>query len=77
MGRLEVVEHEVNGICGRADEDDLEYGVVQRVGVVEGPQEVNVSTQVHNQVQELRLERDTSRTLKKDQHLRNLHKFIG
>jgi hypothetical protein len=31
--------------------------------VVEGPQEVDVSSEVHNQVQELRLERNASRTL--------------
>lgn len=63
MGRFEVVEHEVHGVCGCADEDDLEDGVVQRIGVVEGPQKVDVSTKVYNQVQELRLERDTGRTL--------------
>lgn len=56
MGGLEVVEHEVYGIRGSADEDDLEDGVVQRVRVVEGPEEVDVSAKVNNQVQELRLE---------------------
>lgn len=60
MRRLEVVEHEVYGVCGCANENDLEDGIVQRVGVVEGPEKVNVSSQVNNQVQELRLERDAS-----------------
>lgn len=63
MGRLEVVEHEVYGIRGCADEDDLEDGVVQRMRVVEGPEKVDVSTKVNNQVQELRLEGDTGRAL--------------
>lgn len=63
MGGLEIVEHEVNGVGGCADEHNLENGIVQRVRVVEGPKEVNVSTEVNNQVKELRLERDTGRTL--------------
>lgn len=63
MGRLEVVEHEVYGVCGGADENDLKDSVVQRIGVVEGPKEVDVSTEIHDQVQELRLERYTGRTL--------------
>lgn len=63
VGRLEVVEHEVYGIRGCADEDDLEDGVVQRMGVVEGPEKVDVSTKVNNQVQELRLERNAGRAL--------------
>ena len=56
MGRLKVVEHEVYRVRRCADENNLEYGVVERMGVVEGPQEVDVSSEVHNQVQELRLE---------------------
>jgi hypothetical protein len=56
VGRLEVVEHEVYGVRRCTDEHNLEYGVVERMGVVEGPQEVDVSSKVHNQVQELRLE---------------------
>lgn len=53
MRRFEIVEHEINGIRGCADEDNLEDGIVQRVGVVECPEEVDVSTKVYNQVQEL------------------------
>ena len=63
MGGLEVVEHEVNSVRGCADEDYLEDGVVKRIWVVEGPKEVDVSTEIHNQVEKLRLERDTGRTL--------------
>lgn len=63
MGGLEVVEHEVYGVGGCADEDDLEDSVVQRIGVVEGPEKVDVSTEVYDQVQELRLERDAGRAL--------------
>lgn len=37
MRGLEVVQHEVYRIRRCADEDDLEDGVVKRVGVVEGP----------------------------------------
>lgn len=65
MGRLEVVEHEVHGVRRCADEHNLEYGVVERMRVVEGPQEVDVSSEIHNQVQELRLERNAGRTLSK------------
>ena len=63
MGRLKVVEHEVYRVRRCADENNLEYGVVERMGVVEGPQEVDVSSEVHNQVQELRLERNAGCTL--------------
>jgi hypothetical protein len=37
VGRFEIVEHEVYGVRGRADEDNLEDGVVERLGLVEGP----------------------------------------
>jgi hypothetical protein len=37
MSRLEVVEHQVYGVRGRADEDDFEDGVVERIGLVKGP----------------------------------------
>ncbi len=63
MGGLEVVEHEVYGVRGCADEDNLKDSIVQRIGVVEGPQQIDVSTEVNNQIQELRLERDAGRTL--------------
>jgi hypothetical protein len=64
VGWFVVVEHEVYGVCGRADEDNFEDGVVKRSGLVEGPQEINVSCEVDNQVKELRLERDTGRALR-------------
>jgi hypothetical protein len=60
---LEIVEHEVHGVRGGADKDDFEDGVVQRTRVVEGPEQVDVSSEVNNQVQKLRLERDTGRAL--------------
>ena len=59
MGRLKVVEHEVYRVRRCADENNLEYGVVERMGVVEGPEEVDVTREVDDQVEELRLERDT------------------
>lgn len=59
MCRLVVVEHEVDGVGRSADEDDLEDGVVERLGFVEGPEEVDVTREVDDQVEELRLERDT------------------
>jgi hypothetical protein len=37
VGRFEVVEHEVDRVRGCADEDNLEDGVVERLGLVEGP----------------------------------------
>jgi hypothetical protein len=60
---LVVVEHEVYGVRGRADEDDLEDGVVERFRCVESPYKINVSCKVDNQVEELRLERDAGRAL--------------
>lgn len=63
MRRLEVVEHKVYGVGGCADEDDFEDGVVERLGFVEGPQEVDVPREIHNEVKELRFEGDTGRAL--------------
>jgi hypothetical protein len=37
VGRFEIVEHKVYGVCGRADEDNLEDSVVEGLGLVEGP----------------------------------------
>jgi hypothetical protein len=37
VGWLEVVKHEVDGVRGGADEDYLEDGVIERVGLIEGP----------------------------------------
>jgi hypothetical protein len=58
-----VVQHEVYGVRGRADEDNFEAGVVECLGLVEGPQKIDVSGKVDNQVEELRLERDAGRAL--------------
>lgn len=38
MGRLVVVEHQIQGVCGRADEKDLEDCIVGGIG--EGPEEI-------------------------------------
>jgi hypothetical protein len=53
VGRLVVVEHEVDGVRGGADKDDLEDGVVQRLALVEGPEEIDVSRYVYDEVEEL------------------------
>jgi hypothetical protein len=38
MSGLEVVQHKVDYVGGRADEDDLEDGVVERGWIIECPQ---------------------------------------
>jgi hypothetical protein len=53
VGGLVVVEHQINGVCGSADEDDLEDGVVECRGRVEGPEEVYVSRYVYDEIEEL------------------------
>lgn len=58
VGGLVVVEHQVNGVRGSADEDDLENGIVERLGLVEGPEKIDVARNVYDEVEELRLERD-------------------
>jgi hypothetical protein len=58
VGGLVVVKHQVNGVRGSADEDDLENGVVERLGLVEGPEKIDVTRNVYDEVEELRLERD-------------------
>ncbi len=63
MCRLVVVEHEVNCVCGSSDEHDLEDGVIEVSDLVEGPQEIEVARDVHQEVQELRLEGYPSRAL--------------
>lgn len=63
MGRLEIVEHEVDGVCGSADEDNLKDGVVQRFRLVKGPDKVDISRQVDDEVKELGFERDARRAL--------------
>lgn len=55
-GGLEVLEHQVDGVSLGADEKDLEGGVVEHVRSVEGPKEVEVSGDVDDEVEELRLE---------------------
>lgn len=37
VGRFEVVKHKVDSIRRSAYEDDFEHGVVERLGLVEGP----------------------------------------
>ena len=63
VGGLVVVEHQVDGVRGSADKDDLEDGVVERLGLVEGPQKIDVARDIYNKVEELRLERDAGRAL--------------
>ena len=53
MRRFVVVEHEIDGISRCADEDDLEDSVVERLGVVESPQKVDVARDVYYEVKEL------------------------
>ena len=53
MRRLVVIEHEVDSVGGCADEDDLENGVVERFGFVEGPQQVDVTREIDHQIEEL------------------------
>ena len=53
---LVVVEHEVDDVDGRADEEDLEGCVVEGGGQVEGPEEVEVARDVDGEVEELRFE---------------------
>lgn len=56
MGRLVVVEHKIYRVRGRAYEDDLKAGVVERTRVVEGPEEIDVSCHIDYEVKELRFE---------------------
>jgi hypothetical protein len=53
VGGLVVVEHEVHRVRGRADEDDFKDGVVERLWLVEGPEKVDVSGNVYDEVKEL------------------------
>jgi hypothetical protein len=50
--------HEVDDVGARGDEEDLEDGQVQLAGHPEGPEQVEVARRVHEEVEELRLERD-------------------
>lgn len=58
MGGLIVVQHQINGVRGRADEDDLKDGIVERFGFVKGPEQVDVPGDVDNQIEQLRFEGD-------------------
>lgn len=60
---LVVVEHEVDGVRGRADEDNLKDGVVEIIGIVKCPEQVNVSCYIDNQIQKLRFKGDARRAL--------------
>jgi hypothetical protein len=56
MSRFIVVKHQIDGIGRRADEYDLEDGVVERFGFVEGPEQVDVPGNVDDEIEELRFE---------------------
>ena len=64
MGGPVVVEHEVDGVGGGDEEDDLENGEVQLRELVKGPQQVDITRDVDNEVEELRFERDAVGGLK-------------
>lgn len=40
MRGLVVIQHQIDGVCRGANEDDLEGGVVEGAGVESGPEEV-------------------------------------
>ena len=46
--------HQVDGVAGRGEEEQLEDGVVK--AVAEGPEEVEVAGYIDDQVQRLRFE---------------------
>jgi len=48
VGRLVRVGHKVDGVAGRAEEEQLENGVVG--AVEEGPEEIDIARYVHYQV---------------------------
>jgi hypothetical protein len=56
VGGFVVVEHQVDGVSRGANEDNLENGVVEVLRVVERPEQVDVASDVNEEVQELRLE---------------------
>lgn len=56
MSWLVVVQHQPHDVSLAAEEDDLEHGVVKGLRLVEGPEEVEVSRNVDNEVEELRFE---------------------
>ena len=43
MGGLEIVEHEVDCVAGRGDEEDLKERVVGGAGEEESPEEIEVA----------------------------------
>jgi hypothetical protein len=53
VGRFVLVEHEVDDVCGCADEYYFKQCVVETVWVVKGPKQIDVSRKVHDQVEEL------------------------
>lgn len=52
-----IIEHEIHSVCGSGNEDDLEDSIVEILGFVKGPDKINVTGNVDEQVEELRLER--------------------
>lgn len=65
MSRLIIVQHQVYGIRRRRDEDDLEDGVIERIGFIEGPEQIHIASYVNGEVEELTFERDTGGGLRK------------
>lgn len=63
MRRFVVIEHQVHSVRRRADEDDFENRVVESRRLVKGPQEVDVTREIDNQVEKLRFERDARSAL--------------
>lgn len=49
--------HEVDGVAGGGEEEELEDGVVG--AICEGPEEVNVASYVDHEIEGLRFEGDT------------------
>jgi len=56
MRGLVIVEHQVDCVRRGTDEDDFEARVIQCVGIIKGPYEVDVAGEVHDEVEKLRLE---------------------
>jgi hypothetical protein len=48
--RLIFVEHQIDRVSRAADENDLENGIVKRLGFVESPEKIDVSCYVNDEV---------------------------
>ncbi|RDW88112.1 hypothetical protein BP6252_00144 [Coleophoma cylindrospora] len=62
--RLVRCGHQVDGVAGAGEEEELEDGVVGAVG--EGPEEIEVPRHVDEQIEGLRLEGDSRTALARD-----------